>query len=582
MKFHHVKNVFLLLALMGFMAGESRAGSSPYRGLWVGEATMNFVNEVSIPLDEDNVPRASDPLVATPTADQASLRLILHVNGAGQTSLLKEVAIVNRTTSGEGSESDLALITEESFYVGLEPQVAVRIASATFDFGDSQTTTALDAVVDAIVNDVTNAVFTATSVQFASDATRDALIVTVAGNAQVLGDSIIDKADVTPAFDQFLQTYWDANTVDEIATNPVSPKVSTAQTQAAILEAGSFYGDRRASEMIPAVQLAAAAAATPAEKMKAAQSWTAAFADVADLYHRFIAGQVFGTMIKDAASAAAQAASTNGATLVVVRASVDTIGAVVAAETDALNASVSAYRDERSTAAIDLVLTAMVTTAVNTTGSVAFVQATVEQAGWDTLSDVVPRYPVSPQIPTPGYDEFIVSDDFLASAERAAEAAAQAAVEERRDNSLYTSASLLGAAKVAAVNALRTVYGAAARTVDSGIPLEGVFGSTNSVLKGTVFLPANHPTNPFRHRRHPDHTTGFDITRELEISFSSGSADPLSPIGFGVQQISGALKEEIHGLYKPLGTDPSTPIGLISIGAFELQRISLIDTLNTL
>ncbi|MFT5241738.1 MAG: hypothetical protein ACI9X0_002725, partial [Kiritimatiellia bacterium] len=163
MKFHHVKNVFLLLALMGFMAGESRAGSSPYRGLWVGEATMNFVNEVSIPLDEDNVPRASDPLVATPTADQASLRLILHVNGAGQTSLLKEVAIVNRTTSGEGSESDLALITEESFYVGLEPQVAVRIASATFDFGDSQTTTALDAVVDAIVNDVTNAVFTATS-----------------------------------------------------------------------------------------------------------------------------------------------------------------------------------------------------------------------------------------------------------------------------------------------------------------------------------------------------------------------------------------------------------------------------------
>ena len=164
----------------------------------------------------------------------------------------------------------------------------------------------------------------------------------------------------------------------------------------------------------------------------------------------------------------------------------------------------------------------------------------------------------------------------------AAQAAARAAVEERQDHALCTPGSLLGAAKVAALNALQADYAAAARTVDTELPLAGAFGSTNGVLTGTVYLPANHPTNPFRHRRHPDHTTGFDVTRELAFTFLSDSGNALEPVGYGVDRVSGVFKEEIHGLHKPLGSDPDHPIGLMAVGAFELQRISLIDTLNTL
>ena len=42
-------------------------------GSGVGEVLLNKVAEVSVPLDENNVPRAPDPKVPTATADLASL-----------------------------------------------------------------------------------------------------------------------------------------------------------------------------------------------------------------------------------------------------------------------------------------------------------------------------------------------------------------------------------------------------------------------------------------------------------------------------------------------------------------------------
>ena len=72
------------------------AQASPFRGLWVGSAALDAVNEVTIPLDANNVPIAPDPEVPTPTFDRADLRLLIHVNGAGQASLLKDAAILNR------------------------------------------------------------------------------------------------------------------------------------------------------------------------------------------------------------------------------------------------------------------------------------------------------------------------------------------------------------------------------------------------------------------------------------------------------------------------------------------------------
>ena len=143
----------LLTGVAGLcFCGSLLAGSDAYRGLWVGQAKLNYVNEVTVPLDENNVAVAPDPNVPTPTADQAQIRLILHVNGAGQVNLLKDVAIMSRSEESEtnqyfASEGDLALVTDESLYSEFPEQTARRIASAVFDFGDVKATEAVEAIV---------------------------------------------------------------------------------------------------------------------------------------------------------------------------------------------------------------------------------------------------------------------------------------------------------------------------------------------------------------------------------------------------------------------------------------------------
>ena len=97
----NTNQTILGLGLIALLAGAPAGyGSNPYRGLWVGQANLNYVTEVSVPLDENNVAIAPDPNKPTPTADQAQIRLILHVNGAGQVNLLKDVAIMKRSMKG--------------------------------------------------------------------------------------------------------------------------------------------------------------------------------------------------------------------------------------------------------------------------------------------------------------------------------------------------------------------------------------------------------------------------------------------------------------------------------------------------
>src|SRR5215831_8565313 len=141
---------WLVLLGLSLLPSAVPAGSvNPYRGLWVGEVTVNYVTEVTTPLDENNVPIAPDPKIPTPTADKANLRLILHVDGSGHVSLLKNVAILNRVggTNGLTADSDVALVTDASLYGQFPPQPAIRIASAAFDFGDNKTTAAVNAII---------------------------------------------------------------------------------------------------------------------------------------------------------------------------------------------------------------------------------------------------------------------------------------------------------------------------------------------------------------------------------------------------------------------------------------------------
>jgi hypothetical protein len=246
---------------------------------------------------------------------------------------------------------------------------------------------------------------------------------------------------------------------------------------------------------------------------------------------------------------------------------------------------------------LDAIVRTAYSARTNSGAGVSTIQALADAAARQEVSSFVQCYPVSSSVPTTDYNAFIASSDFQSCVAVAAAAAAEGAVDERAATSLYTLTSLQGAARAAAMTALQSVYAAAARAVRTALPLDGRFGpglgdprmtweisQSNQValgaaaLTGTIYLPANHPTNPFRHRRHPDHSTGFDIRRTIRMDFNTTPSNTLVSAGYGVDKITGTYREEISGLHKPLG--PQQNVGLKVEGTFELNRISLVDTLN--
>lgn len=573
----------------------------PHRGLWVGTVALHAVNEVSIPLDADNVPRAQDPRVPTPSYDRAELRILLHVNGAGQVSLLKDVAILNRKDPSSADalahagarETDLALVTDPRMYAEFPPQPAMRIASAAFDFGDFKATEALDAMVEEAARMATDFVMDpgltvdtqADRLQARSDAV--ALI-------EPILSGIVSGANVADAFFTYIGGF--PAIADDIAagTADIDALLADAET----IRDESFYGDTRAIELIQAT-VAAVGSAEPGDAQQAARNVAASFADSANEYHRFVSGQVFGDMLVAAAAEAGTVAGGAGS-VAQVRDAVETTPESITAITRALQIKVQAFNDSRGEDAIDIVLDAMAASAfANKTLSVMEISRISEQAGRAALDGLVGRYPLPVTAPTLDYNAFVVSAPFLAAASDAASAAAVAAIDERAKNPLYTDWSIYSAARIASLNALRGAYGTAARAMRSALPLVGSLapgvGDPRMLadlaqptdlgpagLEGRIYLPAGAPTNPFRHRRHPDHGLGFNIERMIRLDFDGLTGDSLEPAGYGVDRITGTYREEIFGLHKPLGPEPETaPIGLRTEGRFELTRISFIDTLNS-
>lgn len=576
--------------------------SNPYRGLWVGTVALQAVNEVSVPLDTNNVPIAPKPAVPTPTFDQAHLRIILHVNGAGQASLLKDVAILNRAYGSNNQaqvaarESDLALVTDPRTYASYPPQPAQRIGSAVFDFGDEKATEALDAILESA------------AVNAAAFATNPALPVGTQGervqarNAAIAAMTpalrqIAGNADVADSFGAFLAGF-NAAALDAIAADPSSAVITGFQSQAVALRDQSFYGDSRALEAVNAVVAAVLAVPTGATHT-AAHNTASSFADTGNVYQRFLSGKGFGDMIAAASAEAAVAAKAPGATTATILAALRATPGATDAMAQALQGKVSAYDDTRAINAVEAVLAAMAASAFsNAALAPSEIQLQSETAGRDALAGMVARYPVPVLTPTLDYNAFVRSAAFQAAPDDAAYAAADAAIQERAANPLYTMTSLYAAAKVAAANALQAAYGAAARALRTELPLTGTFapgsGDPRATaelpqpsdlgppgLTGRIYLPASHPTNPFRHRRHPDHTVGYDIQRAIRFDFDAVSGNSLEPASYGVDRIRGTYREEIFGLHKPLGPAPDTaPIGLKTEGRFELNRISEIDSLN--
>lgn len=842
-----------LVSLLGIVPVSLTAQSSPYRGLWVGDVTLSAVNEVTVPLDAANVPRAPDPNVPTPTFDAANLRLILHVDATGRVSLLKHVAVLARKAGIQQDESDLSLVTDERLYGEFPAQPASRISSVVFDFGDAKATAAVNEVVDRIAS-------AAATAAVLNGATQTS-VSTAAANAAA---PVIDEADASNNFARFLQEDLNKNQVTAIADGG---STTAARDAALALRNGSFYADTRGIEMVDAIEAAILPAGTQAERRQAAYNTASAFAETDLAYDRFLAGELIGDMIVAAADSAAQTAGTmplssitgfagsgagtavtsiahglvtgeeiaiqgtalaaynglhsivrinddsfriavpfiTGATIagysgstriaplrvtsaghgltsgdwVTIRGSIpaydgrhlvtvidadtfsigipydydpvprgvwavrsgeisgfestpdgsapvkvlapnhgldngqtieirnsgsasynglktitridadsftidqafdgnptvkgewdlpvaisefrppavvptrissanhrlatgdrimisgsgnpdyngqfevtvldadffsipidfntvsgnpaikgswqpatggqwrrttavaqalNTVPKVVSARSTAQAIRVTDYSDTRAPVAVETVLTAIVRAASLAGSSLAAeVSSIAAQAGRDALASSVMRYPRPSSPPSEDYNEFVTSSSFTGSVSAAADAAAAAALKEK-GNLLATPTSIRDKAMQAAIESLTPVFAMASRTLLTELAMTGSFGPGSSGLETEVVLPANHPTNPFRHRRHPDHTVGFDIRRLVSLAFDSQDAQPSAPAGYGVDRLTGTYNEEIFGLHKPLG--PSSDIGLKVRGTFQLNRISRIDTLN--
>ncbi|HXJ56526.1 MAG TPA: hypothetical protein VNU68_07685 [Verrucomicrobiae bacterium] len=106
-----------------------------------------------------------------------------------------------------------------------------------------------------------------------------------------------------------------------------------------------------------------------------------------------------------------------------------------------------------------------------------------------------------------------------------------------------------------------------------------------STASGTMVLEPNFPTNPFKHRFHPDHDNldatytrfkeeAYRITRNIELRFSAtdpAGGDNTSSLEYGHNVFGGVYHEAITGLHR---TD------IISEGTFRLTRIANSPVLN--
>ncbi len=111
----------------------------------------------------------------------------------------------------------------------------------------------------------------------------------------------------------------------------------------------------------------------------------------------------------------------------------------------------------------------------------------------------------------------------------------------------------------------RRIASAAYDFVGNEFQFTGGIGQ-NFRCEGTLALPADHVTNPFRHQFHPDHEHGFDITRAIVLRFSQ----PMSNVN-GLDQLTADYQETITGLHKS---------ALTTKGTFMINRITPVALLN--
>ncbi len=107
----------------------------------------------------------------------------------------------------------------------------------------------------------------------------------------------------------------------------------------------------------------------------------------------------------------------------------------------------------------------------------------------------------------------------------------------------------------------------------------------NSSVSVSLLIDPEMPTNPFRHKFHPDHDNldaqylnfkqeAFQVTREMEFFFTPNNPkypDVADPPGWGVEEMGGVFRETLIGLHKN---------AIFVEGDFRLKRIASTAVLN--
>ena len=119
------------------------------------------------------------------------------------------------------------------------------------------------------------------------------------------------------------------------------------------------------------------------------------------------------------------------------------------------------------------------------------------------------------------------------------------------------------------------------------LAMTGSFGVGQSA-SCSITLDPNFPTNPFKHKFHPDHDNldanfkplpagqeeAFLITRQIQLQFSAtdpAGTNSLSGIEYGNSILGGTYSETVSGLHKT---------NLVANGTFRLTRVSNSPVLN--
>ena len=119
---------------------------------------------------------------------------------------------------------------------------------------------------------------------------------------------------------------------------------------------------------------------------------------------------------------------------------------------------------------------------------------------------------------------------------------------------------------------------------DQFLEFSGDF-DVNGTLGLTLVLDPEMPTNPFRHKFHPDHDNldaqflnfrqeAYQVSRILELQFSEhipGFPDVADPPDWGDSRMGGVFRETLTGLHKN---------AIFVEGDFQLQRVSAVAELN--